>query len=173
MRTLVIGGAASGKSEYAESLAVRHHVPRFYIATMMPFDKEDIQRIEKHRAMRAEKGFFTAEQYTDLKSLILPERGTVLLECLGNLTANELFAETGAHEGTFESVMNGIEALEAQCDDLVVVTNDVHSDGSSYEAETLCYIETLGHINRTLAARFERVVELVCGIPLSVKGAIA
>ncbi|SHH94359.1 adenosylcobinamide kinase /adenosylcobinamide-phosphate guanylyltransferase [Sporobacter termitidis DSM 10068] len=173
MRTLVIGGAACGKSEYAEALAVRKPVPRYYVATMMPFDSEDVRRIEKHRAQRAEKGFHTMERYTDLRGLLLPERGTVLLECLGNLTANELFAENGAREDALGAVLRGVEALEVQCGDLVVVTNDVHSDGGAYEAETRRYIETLGNINRALAARFECVVELVCGIPLPVKGVLA
>jgi adenosylcobinamide kinase/adenosylcobinamide-phosphate guanylyltransferase len=173
MRTLVIGGAASGKSEYAEALAVRLPVPRFYIATMMPFDDEDIRRIEKHRLQRAEKGFHTMERYTDLGGLLLPERGTLLLECLGNLAANELFSEHGAHDGTADAILRGVGVLEAQCDELVVVTNDVHSDGSSYEAETLRYIEALGYVNRMLAARFERVVELVCGIPVLLKGVSA
>ena len=173
MRTLVIGGAASGKSEYAEALAARLPVPRYYVATMMPFDGEDIRRIEKHRAQRAEKGFHTMERYTDLSGLLLPERGAVLLECLGNLTANELFSEGGARGDAAGAVLRGVSALEAQCADLVVVTNDVHSDGISYETETLSYIEALGLINSSLAARFERVVELVCGIPLFVKGASA
>lgn len=173
MRTLVIGGAACGKSEYAETLSVRLPVPRFYVATMMPFGTEELLRIEKHRAQRAEKGFHTIERYTDMAGLVLPERGTVLLECLGNLTANELFSKNSAGGGTFDAVIRGIEAIEAQCDDLVVVTNDVHSDGSAYEEETLRYIETLGRINGTLAARFDCVVELVCGIPLYLKGASA
>jgi adenosylcobinamide kinase/adenosylcobinamide-phosphate guanylyltransferase len=171
MRTLVIGGAACGKSEYAEALAVRLPVPRFYVATMMPFGPEELQRIEKHRAQRAEKGFYTMERYTDLAGITLPERGTVLLECLGNLIANELFSDSGAREDTYGAVLRGIEALEAQCADLVVVTNDVHSDGCSYDAETLNYIETLGAVNKALAARFECVTELVCGIPLLLKGA--
>lgn len=166
MRTLVLGGAACGKSEYAEALAVRLPVPRFYIATMMPFDKEDILRIEKHRAMRAEKGFHTMERYTDLGGLILPERGTVLLECLGNLVANELFSENGAGVKSFETIIEGIEKLEAQCDDIVVVSNDVFSDGSAYTKETMRYIETLAAVNCALAQRYERVAELVCGIPL-------
>jgi adenosylcobinamide kinase/adenosylcobinamide-phosphate guanylyltransferase len=169
MRTIVLGGAACGKSEYAEALAVSLPLPRFYIATMMPFDGEDILRIEKHRAMRAEKGFHTMERYTDLAGLRLPERGTVLLECLGNLTANELFSAGGALHGALEAIVEGVEKLEAQCDDLVVVSNDVFSDGSSYTEETMRYIETLAAINRTLARRYERVVELVCGIPLTYK----
>jgi adenosylcobinamide kinase / adenosylcobinamide-phosphate guanylyltransferase len=173
MRTIVLGGAACGKSEYAEALAVTLpilSVPRFYIATMMPFDQEDILRIEKHRAMRAEKGFRTLERYTNLAGLVLPERGTVLLECLGNLTANELFSESGAGADAYGAIMLGMEKLEAQCDNLVVVSNDVFSDGNSYSEETLGYIETLADVNCALAQRYERVVELVCGIPLAVKG---
>ncbi len=167
----MLGGAACGKSEYAEALAVMLPVPCFYIATMMPFDKEDILRIEKHRAMRAEKGFHTMERYTDMAGLVLPERGTVLLECLGNLTANELFSENGAGLHAYEAIIKGIEQIEAQCDNLVVVSNDVFSDGSTYSDETLRYIETLAAVNRSLGQRYERVVELVCGIPLTHKGA--
>jgi adenosylcobinamide kinase/adenosylcobinamide-phosphate guanylyltransferase len=171
MRTLVIGGAACGKSEYAEALATKLPLPRFYIATMMPFDDEDLQRVEKHRLMRAEKGFLTLERYTGLDGLSVPERGTVLLECIGNLTANELFSDSGAKAGAFGAVMSGIVHLEQQCTELVVVTNDVFSDGNQYSDETMRYIETLGAVNRALAARFDRVIELVCGIPLLQKGA--
>ena len=55
---LVMGGAASGKSEYAESVVVASSIhERYYIATMMPYDDECFRRIERHRAMRAQKGF--------------------------------------------------------------------------------------------------------------------
>lgn len=172
MRTLVIGGAACGKSEYAETLAVTRPEPRYYIATMMPFDREDILRIEKHRLMRAEKGFITMERYTELGGLILPARGTALLECLGNLTANELFAEYGAHEGAYDAIIRGVEALEAQCTDLVVVSNDVFCDGVTYTEDTRQYIDILAAVNNTLASRFDNVIELVCGIPLAAKGAV-
>lgn len=171
MRTLVIGGAACGKSEYAESLAVLLPKPRYYLATMMPFDREDVARIEKHRAQRAEKGFVTMEKYTGLSELTLPEPGAVLLECLGNLTANELFSKQGAHGQTMSAILQGIAVLEQQCTDLVVVTNDVHCDGAVYDSDTMNYMTTLGDINRRLALRFDAVVELVCGIPLYLKGA--
>jgi adenosylcobinamide kinase/adenosylcobinamide-phosphate guanylyltransferase len=172
MRTLVIGGAACGKSEYAEALSVTRPEPRYYIATMMPFSREDDLRIEKHRMMRAEKGFITMERYTDMAGLVLPEPGTVLLECLGNLTANELFSEAGAKENALYAILRGVEALEAQSTDLVVVTNDVFCDGVAYDRDTRRYIELLARVNNTLAARFDSVAELVCGIPLAVKGAV-
>ena len=67
MLTLVTGGAASGKSEYAERLAAACDGPRVYIATMRPLDKESVARIEKHRAARADRRFSTIELYHDFK----------------------------------------------------------------------------------------------------------
>ena len=83
MLTLVTGGAASGKSEYAERLAAACDGPRVYIATMRPLDKESVARIEKHRAARADRRFSTIERYHDLKGLRLPcGTNAVLLECM-------------------------------------------------------------------------------------------
>ena len=169
MRTLVIGGAASGKSELAESLVVSGIGPRYYIATMMPHGSESQRRIKKHRLMREKKGFTTFECYTGLASLKLPARGTVLLECLGNLTANEMFAPEGAGSSAYESMLAGIKSLEEQCDDLVVVTNDVFADGGAYPQETKNYINVLGEINQAVAGRFDRLLEVVCGIPIPLK----
>ena len=69
MMTLVTGGSGSGKSEYAERLAAAGGTPRIYVATMIPWDDEGRRRIEKHRAMRAGKGFETVECYTGLERL--------------------------------------------------------------------------------------------------------
>ena len=84
MLTLVIGGAASGKSAYAESLCLRAPLPRTYLATMQVWDAECAARVAKHRAMRAEKQFTTVECPLHLDRVALPRRGTVLLEDLGN-----------------------------------------------------------------------------------------
>ena len=67
MLTLVIGGSASGKSEYAEQHVMSLNGARIYIATMEPFGKEAADRISKHRQMRKNKGFETIECYTGLK----------------------------------------------------------------------------------------------------------
>ena len=96
MLTLVIGGAASGKSEYAESLVLRSTLPRYYLATMQVWDAECAARVEKHRRMRAAKQFETVECPLHLDAVHLPARGTALLEDLGNLTANELYDPAGA-----------------------------------------------------------------------------
>ena len=89
MMTLVIGGAASGKSEYAENLILRtRESHRIYLATMQPYDRECQVRIQRHRAMRAEKGFETLERYTDLAGVSVPVDSVVLLECMSNLHAS-------------------------------------------------------------------------------------
>ena len=98
MLTLVLGGAASGKSGYAESLVLKTALPRYYIATMQVWDAECAARVEKHRRMRAAKQFETVECPLHLENIRLPARGTALLEDLGNLTANELYDPAGAGE---------------------------------------------------------------------------
>ena len=79
MLTLVIGGAASGKSAYAEHLAVQSGGPRYYLATMQVWDAECAARVEKHRKMRAAKQFETVECPLHLGNVSLPARGTALL----------------------------------------------------------------------------------------------
>ena len=170
MLILVTGGAANGKSRYAESLCMRAPGPRFYLAAMQPYGAEGEARIPRHRAMREGKGFETIERYTDYASLVLPARGTALLECICNLTANEMFDENGNVSDPVERVIAGVDALCAQCETLIAVTNDVGSDGVSYTPETEAYIAALGAINRALAARADVVIELVAGIPIPLKG---
>ena len=104
MLTLVLGGAASGKSGYAESLVLKTALPRYYIATMQVWDAECAVRVEKHRKMRAAKQFETVECPLHLENIRLPARGTALLEDLGNLTANELYDPAGAGENAASAI---------------------------------------------------------------------
>ena len=107
---LLTGGAACGKSSYAEQLALRLGSPRYYIASMQPYGEEGELRIRRHRAMRAGKGFQTIERYTDLQGLELPEKdAVVLLECLCNLTANEMFSPEAEGSDCVERVLSGVE----------------------------------------------------------------
>ena len=97
MLILVTGGAASGKSEHAERLVCEKAQSRLYLATMQPFGKSAEARIARHRALRAGKGFATVERTLDLANLRLSRQyDGILLEDLGNLLANELFAPEGA-----------------------------------------------------------------------------
>ena len=168
--TLVIGGAASGKSAYAESLCLRAPLPRTYLATMQVWDAECAARVAKHRAMRAEKQFDTVECPLHLDRVALPRRGTVLLEDLGNLAANELYDPDGAGTETAAAILQGIDKMLLQCDNLIVVSNEVFSGGADYAGDTDRYLRALAAVNNAAAARADRVVRVVCGIPVYYKG---
>lgn len=170
MLTLVVGGAASGKSEYAERLVLQTALPRYYLATMQVWDAECAARVEKHRRMRAEKQFETLECPLHLGTVRLPARGTALLEDLGNLTANELYDPAGAGEATASAILDGLGRLAAQCEHLVVVSNEVFSGGADYAGDTDRYLKALAQVNNALAARADAVVRVVCGIPVYYKG---
>ena len=170
MLTLVLGGAASGKSEYAEALVLRSALPRYYLATMQVWDAECAARVEKHRKMRAAKQFETIECPLHLETVRLPRRGTVLLEDLGNLTANELYDPAGAGDTVTEHILQGLDNLAAQCENLIVVSNEVFSGGADYAGDTDRYLLALARVNNALAARADAVVRVVCGIPIYYKG---
>ena len=191
MMTLVCGGADSGKSAYAEALicGTGEH-QRIYLATMQPFGKEAEERIRKHRAMRADKGFETLECFTagTIRGLSIPPGAAVLLEDLGNLCANEMFpeAESKGHQdpvsaagsisaegpdAAAHSVISAVSALRKQCSELVIVANEVFSGGADYAGETLSYLKLLGQVSTALAAMSDRVVEVQCGIPVVLKDA--
>ncbi len=167
MLTLVTGGSGSGKSAFAEDKVLSFGKgERIYIATMHPFDEESYKRIERHRKMRAGKGFETVECYTGLKNVLLPEGCVVLLECMSNLTANEMFEEQGAHEQTVREIIAGVENLLCQAAHVVIVTNEIFSDAVTFDGDMDTYLEYLGKINQEIAMRAEEVVEVVYGIPV-------
>lgn len=170
MLIMVTGGSGSGKSEFAERCCMELCPgEKIYIATMQPFGKEGAARIQRHKKLRAGKHFQTVECYTDLEKLILNAQ-TTLLECLSNLTANEMFTNGLNEKQTVEKILSGIRHLQRQTKHLVIVTNDVFCDGISYEQETVQYMKALGEANVQLAAMADIVCEVVCGIPLFLKG---
>ncbi len=170
MRILITGGSGSGKSTFAERLMQKLPPPHTYIATMHPFDDESEMKIARHRNMRAGKGFCTVECETDVGTLDLPNEGTALLECMCNLAANEMFDDEGNVQDVYDKILLDIGVLEQACETLIVVTNDVGSDGGGYDEKTMQYVDMLGRLNRALATRFDCVYELVCGIPVVLKG---
>lgn len=154
MLVVVTGGASSGKSAFAEELALRLPQPWWYVASMRREGDEAQRRIARHRALRAGKGFRTIELQD---GTALPLQGTVLLEDAGNVVAN-------GWEDRLE------EALA--CENVVVVGNEVGCDGIRYGGFTQDYIEQLGALQCRLATRADAVVEVVAGIPQVVKGAV-
>ena len=164
MLILVSGGSASGKSEFAEGLVTASGLEtRAYLATMQVWDAESERRVERHRRMRVECP-------VNLAGAVLPAGCAALLEDLSNLTANEFFGPQGREEA-FGRVLSGVERAAEQATLLVVVTNELFSDGMDYDPETLAYLDVLARLNRAVARRADRVYEVVCGIPIAWKGA--
>lgn len=194
MITLVTGGSGSGKSAYAESLLSSCEGIRYYIATMQIYDAEGEKKVERHRKLRAGKRFLTIEspmnvgkiefacegeseqaqyrQEAEMKVQGSSEKKSALLECMSNLTANEMFTKDGmkSEEEVVEKIVSEIQTLSQKLDNLVIVTNNVFEDGVIYDAGTMEYLKALGRINAALARLADRVAEVVVGIPVELKG---
>lgn len=170
MLTVVTGGSGSGKSELAENIAVKFTGKKYYIATMEPFGEEAQKRIERHRKMRVEKGFETIEKYTDIDELIYLQNDVVLLECMSNLCANEMFSSMTDKSVVADKIISGIEKINNISSELIIVTNEIFSDGILYDKETMEYMKLLGEINRRIFEFADNVIESVYGIPYILKG---
>lgn len=169
MIALITGGSGSGKSEMAESFACRRAEggKLYYFATMRVWGEEGRARVEKHRRQREGKGFETIECPDRLPRGIAG--GVILLECLSNRLANAMFGEN--EPDPVGVILSEIDAL-ARENDLVVVTNEIFSDGAQYDAETAKYIENLGILNQKLAQRAQIFAESVYSLPVVHKGAL-
>ena len=171
MITLVTGGAKCGKSHYAEKIFENYFGRKFYVATMQPYGDEALSAIERHRKIRAGKGFETIEKYTDIEKIELPKNCGILLECTANLCANEMFQDDETCDPT-KKIIHGFEHLKSCSEMLVIVTNEVGGDGISYEKGTAEYIKIMGKINAKAAEISDNVIECVYGIPVPLKGRI-
>lgn len=149
---LVIGTNDSGKSAFAEQLAVSTNSSAgdcksiAYIATMIPLDEDGEKRIKKHRNQRAGKGFVTFEEPYNVSSLmnVLVAEGfdTVLLECVSNLVGNVMHSD--AYKGKVvgeitEKVIADICSFDEKIKNLIVVTN-YFDMVDEYDDETKKYI---------------------------------
>lgn len=172
MTTLITGGSKCGKSHLAESLLDGFEGKKIYAATMQPYGDEALAAIERHRMLRGGKGFATVEKYTDIHELELPENSAVLLECMGNLLANEMFRGNDICEPA-EKILQGISDISKRAAKLVIVTNQVGGDGIDHAEGTAAYIACLGKINSGIAAFADNVIECVYGIPIVLKGTLS
>lgn len=171
MTTLVTGGSKCGKSSFAEEILDCCCGRKIYIATMQPFGVDAFEVIERHRQMREGKGFETVEKYTDIHEIFLDNDCAVLLECVGNLCANEMFSGSGMCYPA-DKIVSGIKKLSEKASELIIVTNQVGSDGIDYAEGTAGYIRLLGEVNRRIAGFADNVVECVYGVPVVLKGEI-
>ena len=166
--TLVLGGARSGKSRYAERLVEAAASCGTYCATAEPGDDEMRARIAAHRARR---GAFwrTIEAPRDLASVILAEAGgdrPLLVDCLTLWLSNLMLA--GAPLDPEIATLRA--ALRDAAGPIVLVANEV---GLGLVPETplgRAFRDAAGHLNQEIAAIADRVVFVAAGLPLVLKG---
>lgn len=178
MRTLITGGARSGKSRYALELAARYARPAF-IATAEPFDGEMRARIERHREERGPR-WSVVEEPVDLAAALkrLPAGTEIaVVECLtswlGNLIHRHGDAVASREPGGIEEVAAFLASLDRPPCPLVVVTNEVGLGIVPENALARAFADLAGRLNQAVAARAERVVLMVSGLPLVLKGGSA
>ena len=176
MITLIYGGSASGKSSFAEQHAVTCSAkgPRYYIATMKVYGEDGARRVERHVKLRKGKGFHTIECPVDIDSCLEqipdPSRSTILIECVSNLAANEMFDNGLSKERVTRKITAQIREVCRIAEHCVIVTNNIFEDGVNYENETADYIQCLGDINRQLAQLADEVIEVAAGVPCVLAG---
>jgi adenosylcobinamide kinase/adenosylcobinamide-phosphate guanylyltransferase len=166
---LVLGGARSGKSAYAEKLVTAHPGPWTYIATAEIFDDEMRARIETHRARRGEQ-WRTIEAPQALTQMIseAPVDQPLLVDCLTLWLSNRLLAS--ADLAADRTALLG--ALSRRAAPTVVVSSEVGFSIVPDNALARCFRDALGELHQAVAGIAGRVALTVAGYPVPVKGSL-
>jgi adenosylcobinamide kinase / adenosylcobinamide-phosphate guanylyltransferase len=166
--TLILGGARSGKSRYAEGLIAALPPPWVYVATAEAGDEEMAARIKVHRARRA-PDWRTIEAPRDLTAaLAASERWPVLVDCLTLWLSNVLLADADI-DAEIEHLEKALAAASAP---VVLVANEVGSGIVPDHPLGRKFRDLQGILNQRIAVRADHVVLMVAGLPLTVKGAL-
>jgi len=167
--TFVLGGAASGKSAFAESLCLQTGKPRVYIATAQAFDDEMRSKISDHRAQRG-ADWTTIEAPLDLSGALAgcAEDQVVLLDCATLWLSNVLLSEQDPQ--TAGAALKA--ALEQCAAQVVVVSNEVGHGIVPDNRLARQFRNAQGRLNQMLAAEADLVVQVIAGLPQVLKGAL-
>jgi adenosylcobinamide kinase/adenosylcobinamide-phosphate guanylyltransferase len=166
--TLVLGGARSGKSRHAEGLITASAPPPWiYVATAQALDAEMTERIAEHRARRG-AGWQAMEAPHDLPGALgaAPSDTALLVDCLTLWLSNRMLAEADIEADTAALE----KALAYRQGPTVLVSNEVGSGVVPDNALARRFADEQGRLNQRIAARADRVVLVVAGLPLTVKG---
>ncbi|OWW19841.1 bifunctional adenosylcobinamide kinase/adenosylcobinamide-phosphate guanylyltransferase [Noviherbaspirillum denitrificans] len=180
-RTFVFGGARSGKSAHAESVAAASGKPVVYVATAQAGDAEMQARIAHHRARR-DADWTTVEETLALGKVLRAAStpgNLVLVDCLTVWLSNLLFCENIAYpeighieppQRYFREREEFLAAIEQAPGDLVIVSNEVGMGIVPQGAISRWFVDEAGRLNQAVAARCERAVWVAAGLPLVLKG---
>ena len=164
--TLVLGGARSGKSRFAETLITALPPPWIYAATAQALDAEMAARIGAHRARRG-AGWTTIETPRDLAATLAAQTEVpILIDCLTLWLSNLMMADA-ALDAEFDRLEQALARATAP---VVLVANEVGSGIVPDNALARRFRDLQGGLNQRIAAQADQVVLLVAGLPLIVKG---
>ena len=177
---LVLGGSSSGKSHFAESLSSISG-NNYYLATMQRPDirnayyDEIMKRIETHRKNREGKGFITLEIERDIEEKAENAIGEwadlILLESLSSLLSNEMFKEDVVLSEKYceEKIYAALKLLLKKTGRLVIVSDEIFSDGIDYDELTRKYLRSLSALHVKIAKEAAAVYEIYYGISRRLK----
>ena len=175
MKIFFSGGCKNGKSTLAERSikALAGDGPLYYIATMIPHDEEDRERIRRHVASRAGMGFETLEQGRNVLEITerADARGAYLLDSVTALLSNEMFLPDGGIDRDAGRRLAGeLTELASRVDNIVFVSDFIYSDSGLYDMFTEDYRSALAECDKALAEACDTVVEVFSTIPVIYKG---
>ena len=170
MIQLILGGARSGKSRYAEQLATASNRPVIYIATATPSDSEMAARITHHQLQRPQE-WRLYEAPLDLVGAIKSEshkQQTILVDCLTLWLNNQLFHYPSQDFSTlFDDLVSAITNIEA---DVIFVANEVGLGVIPLGEISRTFVDEAGRLNQRLARIADHVFFVAAGLPLQLKG---
>lgn len=169
--TLIIGGARSGKSKYAEELAVSNGLVVSYVATATAIDKEMEARIQHHQARRP-SNWILHECALDLATLLKTEaqkEQTILVDCLTLWINNQLHENAQQNFSLLFSEL--IDTIKNTSAHIIFVANEVGLGIIPLGEITRQFVDEAGRLNQQLAQAANHVVFMVAGLPLVLKSA--
>ena len=174
MKAFITGGGSSGKSYYAQRMAMALEVePLYYVATMWPMDDEDRARVARHRTERRDWGFETVEQPSDIEGILdkCDPGGAFLLDSVTALLSNEMFLADGSvNEQAAEKIIGGLAQVIPALGHIVIVSDYIYSDAVLYDPLTEAFRRSLAAIDRAVAAMCDAVIEVAYGNTIWHKG---
>lgn len=168
MFILICGTSGSGKSFYAEERLKNFTTSKkFYIAAAKIYDAEMKERVKRHQEMRKNKGFITIEKSFDLGEIEIEKNSSALIEALTTWLANEMFEKK--NKNPLEKILRDFHILKAKCENIILVSDDIFSDGVIYDDLTENYIKTLAELTKKFANEADEVIECFAGLPVRLK----
>lgn len=165
---LITGGACSGKSGYAEKLALSLSDAPVYLATARIWDEEFRERVRRHQARRGLQ-WTNIEEEKQLSRHDLSGR-VVLVDCLTLWATNFFFDLESDVDRALAALQEEFDRFTAQDATFLLVTNEIGMGGTSDNAIQRRFTDLQGWMNQYAAARADEVILMVSGIPVKIKG---